>query len=307
MKIRKAVFPVGGWGTRFLPATKTIPKAMFPIIDKPIIHYAVEEAVSAGIEHIIFVITPNNQATEDYFSHSPELEYFLESKNKNILLDQIREISSLAYFSSTRSSTRRGVRGLGIAVLSAQKIVGNEPFAVVLPNDLIDAKISCMQSIVSIYEELRCPIFAVHRVPINELFTYGNIGFCELDQKTFQKLSNDTYIRENLFEVKKLIQKPDPQKQEHFSDLAIIGRYILPPEIFDVLEKLEPGYEGEVQLTDALEVLRRNGQKMYAYEFEGKYYDTRSKKGYLKAIINYALTHPELTNDVQEILFSSKQ
>lgn len=302
MKIRKAVFPVGGRGTRFLPATKSIPKAMFPIIDKPIIHYIVEEAINSGIEQIIFVITPNNQIIEDYFCHSHELEQLLEQKGKTNVLKQIKKISDMTYFCSTRSMIRSQNIGLGIAILNSIKLIGDEPFAVFLPNDLIDTDIPCMRSLINIHNVLECPIIAVNKVPTKELYTYGNIDFSELDCDTKDKLNRAGIESGKIYEIKKLIQKPDPQKKEHYSNFAIIGRFILHPDVFEILQYLDPGYEGEVQLIDALEELRKRGQKIYAYEFDGVYYDTRSKLGYLKACINYALKQPELAKEIYNMI-----
>lgn len=191
--------------------------------------------------------------------------------------------------------------------MNAAKIVGREPFAVFLPNDLIDATIPCMKSLLAIYEALKCPVFAVQKVPVDRLSTYGNIAFCKLDRRDFQNLKKGPYNPDRVYEVRRLIQKPDHRKQEHLSNLAIIGRYILSPDLFPILQELDPGYEGEVQLTDAMEVLRKNGQKMYAYEFEGTYYDTRSRLGYLKACVNFALKEPELAKGVHEILMSHRK
>jgi UTP--glucose-1-phosphate uridylyltransferase len=305
MNVKKAVFPVGGWGTRFLPATKVVPKAMFPIIDKPIIHYVIEEATCSGIEQVVFSITPNNQAIEDYFNRSLELEAHLEKKGKLDLLHQIQEISGLAYFSSTRSTLRPKQIGLGMAILNTKPIVGDEPFAVCLPNDLIDAETPCLTSLLAIYETLKCPIFAVCRVPEKDISIYGNISFEELDKESIKTLSKGPYIPSRLYRVQKIIQKPDPAKHEHLSNMAIIGRFILPPEIFTILENLKPGYENEVQLTDAIELLRQSGQKIYAYEFDGSYYDTRSKLGYIKACLGYALKQPELASSIRAFLAHS--
>lgn len=294
MKVRKAVFPVGGRGIRLLPATKAIPKAMFPIIDKPIVQYAVEEAVYSGIEQIIFVTTPSNRAIEDHFSRALDLEQLLEAKKRKDLLQYIRELSAMACFCSTSSTLRSERRGLGLAVLSAKHIVGDEPFAVILPNDLIDAEIPCMKSLLNIFSALEGSVLAVHTVPVEEISTYGNVAFCELDLPSFRKLRKKTYNRERVYKVKKLVQKPNPKKHEHLSNMAIIGRYVLSPDVFRILEKIKPGYEGEIQLTDALEELRKSGQTIYAYEFEGIYHDTRSKVGYVKAFLSYALKQPEL-------------
>jgi UTP--glucose-1-phosphate uridylyltransferase len=302
MKVRKAVFPVGGWGTRFLPATKAVPKAMFPIINKPIIHYIVEEAIAAGCEQIIFVTTPSNHAIEDYFSRSPDLESHLQTKNKLALLRQIQEISSMAYFCFTRATLREHFLGLGSAVLSASKLVGEEPFAVLLANDLIDCDPPCLKSLVALYEALHGPAIAAHRVSEETIATYGNIGFCDLDSESQYRLQQWPQISNRAYEVTKLVQKPDPRRCEHLSNMAIVGRYVLPPTIFPILEQIAPGYEGEVQLTDALDVLRQSGQRMYAYEFGGQYYDTRSELGYVMATIGYALKQKDLAVNIQEML-----
>jgi UTP--glucose-1-phosphate uridylyltransferase len=300
MTPRKAVFPVGGWGTRFLPATKAVHKAMFPIINKPIIHYAVEEVASAGIEQVIFVVTSNGRAIEEYFSPHLELEAFLGQRKKTEPLKLLRGISSLAHFSFTPAKPRGQFQGLGIGVLNAQAIVGEEPFAVVLPNDHLDTKIPCMKSLMEVYQALKCPVLAVHRVPVHRLSTYGNVGLMPLDAETSQRLGEGAFTRGRVYEITELIQKPDPEKGEHVSDAAIIGRYILSPEVFMILKRLPPGREGEVQLTDALEELRQRGQKMYAYEFEGQYFDTRSEMGYLQAILNAAGKRPELAAQISE-------
>lgn len=297
MEIKKAVFPVGGWGIRFLPATKAISKEMFPIIDKPIIQYGVEEAVHSGIEQVIFVTTERKRALEEHFSTSLDLESFLENNCKKDMLQIVREISNIAYFRFIHDKFNGQKRGLGMGVLSAKEIVGDEAFAVFLTEDLIDAKIPCMKCIIEIYKALKCPVFAVKKVPIEEIFNYGNIEFCKLDTETFQKLKGRVYKPERVYEVKRLIEKPNPKKKEHLSNLGIIGRYVLPPEIFEILEKTPPGKDGEVQLTDAIELLRKNGQKIYAYEFEGAVYDTGSKLGYLKACVDFALKRPELAKE----------
>lgn len=300
----KAVLPVGGWGTRFLPATKAVPKAMFPIMNKPIIHYVVDEAVVAGIEQIIFAITPNNHAIEEYFSPCLELEAFLEQKQKRNTLKEVRKISDMAQFSSTPARARGQFYGLGVAVLNAKQLVGNEPFAVLLPNDLMETRIPCMKSLMGIYKTLRCPVFAIHRVHLERLSTYGNVSVSPLDEETSRKLPEGPYVHERVWEVTKLIQKPDPEKHEHLSDFAIIGRFILPPEIFPILENIPPGYEGEVQLIDAIEKLRQGGQRIYGYQFEGQYFDTRSEAGYVEAVVNEACKRSEIENAIREMILS---
>jgi len=299
---RKAVFLVGGWGTRFLPATKTVPKAMFPILNKPLVHYVVEEALVAGIERIIFVTTPNNRSIEEYFSPHLDLEAFLEKRNKRNIIDELRTISNMAHFSFTPARPMGQRQGIGIGVLNASPLVGHEPFAVFLPNDILETRIPCMKSLVGIYNALKSPVLAIQRVPVELLSTYGNVGVKRLDEATSCQLTEGPYIQERICEITKLIQKPDPKKQEHLSDLAIIGRFILPPEIFPILEHISPGYEGEVQLIDAIEELRNSGHRIYGYEFEGQYFDTRSQLGYIKAVLNEAGKRPEVMNIIREMV-----
>lgn len=301
---RKAVLPAGGWGTRFLPATKAVPKAMFPIMSKPIVHHVVDEAILAGIESVIFVITPNNRAIEDYFSPRLDLETFLEQRNKTDALEELRKISNLAHFSFIPARPRGQLQGLGVAVLNAKLLVGQESFAVLLPNDMLETRTPCMKSLMGIYDALKCPVLAIHRVSVECLSTYGNVGVQSLDEATSREIPEGPYIRERVWEVTKLIQKPDPKKQQHLSDLAIIGRFVLPPEIFAILENIPPGYEGEVQLIDALEELRQNGQRVYGYEFEGEYFDTRSELGYVEAVLNEAGKLPEVWKEIREMLLA---
>ena len=301
MAVCKAVLPVGGWGTRFLPVTKAVPKAMFPIMNKPIIHYAVDEAIKAGIEHVIFIITLNNGAIEEYFSPRVDLETFLEQRQKTESIEELYRISNMACFSFTPARPRGQFQGLGVGIFNAKPLVGQEPFAVVLPNDMLETSIPCMKSLMAIYHALKCPVFAIHRVPLASLSTYGNVQVESLDEGTVRRLPEGPYNVARIWEVTKLIQKPDPEKHEHFSDLAIIGRFILPAEIFGILEVIPPGYEGEVQLIDALEELRQKGQRIYAYEFEGEYFDTRSELGYMEAVLNEAAKRPHLWNTIRKI------
>jgi UTP--glucose-1-phosphate uridylyltransferase len=302
---RKAVFAVGGWGTRFLPATKVIPKAMFPILNKPIIHYAVEEAIDAGFDQIIFVVTPNNRAIEEYFSRHSDLETYLEKTGNSGKLREQREICCMARFSSTQARPRGEYQGLGVGVLNAKSIVGEEPFAVILPNDFLETEVRCMSSLMAIYSTLECPILAVHRVPVERIITYGNVKIVKPDGSMANKLSSGLYIPERVWEVEELKQKPDPEKNEHLSDYAIVGRFILEPGIFPILEQIEPGFQGEVQLIDALEEQRKNGQRIFAYEFEGDYFDTRSELGYTRVVLNEAAKLPEIRREIRKMILSS--
>ena len=301
---RKAVLPLGGCGTRFLPATKTVPKSMFPIMNKPIIHYTVEEAVVAGIEQIIFVTTPNSHVIEEYFSRCLDLEFYLEQRQKKDAAEALRKISDLAYFSLTPAKPRGQLYGFGVGVLNAKLLVGKEPFAVLIPNDFLETEIPCMESLMGIYMALQCPIIAIQRVPIERLVNYGNVGIESPDDTILTQIPKGPYNHDRIWEVTKLIQKPDPRKNEHLSDLAIIGRFILPQEIFTILENISPGYEGEVQLIDAIEELRINGQRVYAYEFEGQYFDTRSELGYVEAIVNEACKRPDIGKAIRKIVNS---
>jgi UTP--glucose-1-phosphate uridylyltransferase len=301
---RKAVLPVGGWGTRFLPASKSVPKAMFPIINKPIIQFAVDEAITAGIEQIQFIISPHARAIEEYFSPSPDLESFLEKKQKLKALQELREIVNSVYFSFIPSQPRGNFIGLGVAVLNAKNFVNDDPFAVILPNDLLETSIPCMEALMRVFEATQCPVLAVQRVPLERLATYGNVAIQPLDETTNSLLSDRLHGQGKVWEVTKLIQKPDPQKQEHLSDYAIIGRFILLPKIFTILEEIPPGYEGEVQLIDAIEELRCRGQRILAYEFDGQYFDTRSESGYVKAILNEALKMAEFKEEIRVMIKS---
>lgn len=305
MMPRKVVFPVGGWGTRFLPATKVVPKAMFPVRTKPIIHYAVEEAIAAGFEQIIFVVTPNNRAIEEYFSPHPDLENHLERTGSLDKLDEQRKLWGVAHFSSTPARPRGKYQGLGVGVLNAKSLVGEEPFGVVLPNDFLEAEVRCMTSLMAIYSALRCPVLAVHRVPVELLPTYGNVKIVKPDDSMSCKLSEGPYLAERVWEVKELKQKPDPKKNEHLSDYAIVGRFILTPGVFPILEQIAPGFQGEVQLIDALEEQRKNGQRIFAYEFEGEYFDTRSELGYMQVVLNEAAKVPEIRKEVRQMILSS--
>lgn len=305
MRVKKAVLPVQGLGTRFLPATKVVPKALFPIWDRPIIHHTFDEAVGSGIEQVILTLSRNNQAVEDYFGFDQELERLLEAAHKDDLLAQMKEICNMVYVCSTRFRPNDIPSGLGTSILSAKPLVGNEPFAVLLPNDLIDAPVPCTKSLIAIHELLKSPVIAVTRVPVDKLSTYGNIAYSELDLCGDEKLKDMPFIARNIYRVDKLVQKPDPKKKEHLSDLAIVGRYVITPDIFAVIENLVPGYEGEVQLTDALEELRRSGSSIYAYELDGDYYDTRSRVGFFNACLMYALKQTETRQDILKIINSA--
>ncbi len=286
MSIKKAVFPAAGLGTRFLPATKAQPKEMLPVVDKPIIQYAVEEAVNSGIEEIIIVTGRNKRAIEDHFDISFELEYFLQKKGDLDLLKQVREISELGTVYYIR---QKEPLGLGHAVLVTKVLVKDEPFAVILSDDLIVSDIPCIKQMVEIYERYKCSVIAVERVPKDEVKNYGIISGRE--------------IEEGLYQVTDLVEKPSVEEAP--SNLAIVGRYILTPEIFTMLEKVKPGRGGEIQLTDGLKLLLEK-EAIYAYEFKGKRYDTGSKLGFLMASVELALQREDLGEQFKKYLRNLK-
>jgi len=279
MKIKKAVFPVAGLGTRFLPATKAMPKEMLPVVDKPLIQYAVEEALSAGIEQIIFVTGRGKSALEDHFDHSFRLEQTLISKEKNDLLRQVQEIIPE---SGTIVYTRQNQPlGLGHALWCARDIIGDEPFAVLLADDLIMSGKSVLGQMISKFERLRASVVAIEEVSKSETDKYGIIDGID---------SGD-----NMVEIKGMIEKPKPENAP--SNLAIIGRYILTPRIFELLEKQQKGAGGEIQLTDAMASLLED-QPIYGYKFTGKRFDCGSKAGFLKANIAFALENKEIKKEL---------
>ena len=273
-KVSKAIIPAAGLGTRFLPATKASPKEMLPLVDKPLIQYAVEEAVSAGIEDIIVITGRGKRAIEDHFDLSFELEENLKESGKEKLLKEIRRISELANFCYVR---QRHARGLGDAILCAQHLIGNEPFAVILGDEVIDAPVPAIGQLIEWYENLGTPVLGVYEVEPEEVSSYGIISAEPAGPR--------------LFKVTDLIEKPS--LQEAPSRLAVIGRYILLPEIFSVLEKTQPGKNQEIQLTDALRTLARSSP-MHALLVNGNRHDAGDKLGFLKATVEFGLKNPEL-------------
>lgn len=282
MKIRKAVFPAAGLGTRFLPATKSSPKEMLPLVDKPLIQYVVEEAKASNIRDVIIVTGRGKRAIEDHFDVSFELEHTLELKGKVKLLKQMRGISNMVNFCYVR---QKEALGLGHAILCVEDLIDNEPFAVLLGDDIIDSKIPCLKQMIKIYEKHRCSIIAVQRVNTEDVQNYGIIKPKKIEDKIYQVLD--------------LIEKPTPSQAP--SNLAIIGRYILTPNIFKFLRKTNPGKGGEIQLTDGLKQLL-NCEPIYAFEFDGKRYDAGDKLGFLKATVEFALKSPDLGEDFREYL-----
>jgi len=288
-RIRKAVFPAAGLGTRFLPATKAQPKEMLPLVDKPIIQYGVEEALASGCDQIIIVTGRGKSAIEDHFDVSYELEKQLEEKNKHDLLAIVRHISDMIHVSYTR---QKEALGLGHAVLVSKELVGNEPFAVLLADDVVDAATPCLKQMIDVFDEVQCSIIAAQVVEGNAISAYG-----VLDAKPVPGFDG------RLFEVRGLVEKPRPEQAP--SNQAIIGRYLLTPRIFECLETITPGAIGELQLTDGLRALLKY-EKIYGYQFEGKRHDTGDKLGFLKATIEFALQRKDLGPEFQRWLREQK-
>ena len=284
MKIRKAVFPAAGLGTRFLPATKAIPKEMLCLVDKPLIQYGVEEAVAAGCTEIILVTGRDKGAMEDHFDSSPELEASLAAKNKQALLEVVRSVSKLARTVYTRQAKPLG---LGHAVLMTKQIVGNEPFCVLLPDDIVDSKVPCMKQMVEAFEETQSTILASEVVEGPAISSYGCLD-CTADA-----------LNPRLLVVKGMVEKP--KFKDAPSANAIIGRYVLTPRIFEMLEGVAPGAGGELQLTDAIKALLQY-ENVYGFRFEGKRHDAGDKLGFLKATVELALKRDDLGPDFREWL-----
>jgi UTP--glucose-1-phosphate uridylyltransferase len=287
LRVRKAIFPAAGWGTRFLPATKAQPKEMLPLVDKPVIQYAVEEAVAAGIEQVIIVTSSQKRAIEDHFDLSYELEHLLEEKGEIEKLRQVRHISDLAQVAYVRQKEQLG---LGHAVLVAKDLIGHEPFAVILPDDVVVADRPCVGQLIHAYHQVHGSVVAVMEVSREEIRRYGVI-----DGEPVEEAINHGRLRR----VTRLVEKPEPADAP--SNLAIIGRYVLTPKIFDKLEQTQRGAGGEIQLTDAIEALMQE-QAVYGYEFEGKRYDAGTTMGWLQASVELALERPDLGPDFREYL-----
>jgi UTP--glucose-1-phosphate uridylyltransferase len=290
-KVRKAVFPAAGLGTRFLPATKAQPKEMLPIVDKPIIQYGVEEAIQSGIQNIIIVTGRGKSAIEDHFDVSFELEYLLESRHKKELLAIVRGISDMINVSYIR---QKEALGLGHAVLRAQELVGEEPFAVVLADDLIDAETPCLRQLLDVYNFFNAPVLAVMEVPHDMISAYGVIDA----EPVSHNGSSDRVYR-----IRDLVEKP--KASDAPSNLAIIGRYVLTPEIFGSVQAIAAGAGNEIQLTDALRHLLRS-RPIYGYRFEGTRHDAGDKLGFLKATVEYALRRHDLGEPFRQYLKSLK-
>lgn len=277
IKVKKAVIPAAGLGTRFLPATKAQPKEMLPIVDKPTLQYIIEEAVASGIEEILIITGRNKKSIEDHFDKSVELELELEQKGKKELLEVVQGISNMINIHYIR---QKEPRGLGDAIYCARHFIGDEPFAVMLGDDIVDNEVPCLKQLIDAYEEYRTTILGVQKVDPQNTDKYGVIAA--------------KHIEDRVYKVKDLVEKPEPGKAP--SNIAILGRYIITPEIFEILEDLPTGKGGEVQLTDALKELSKK-EAMYAYNFEGRRYDVGDKLGFLEATVDFALKKEELRDD----------
>jgi len=280
--ITKAIFPAAGLGTRFLPATKASPKEMMPLVDKPLIQYVVEEAVSSGIEEIVLITGRGKRAIEDHFDVAFELEEDLKAKGKHKLLSEIQRIANMVTFCYIR---QKKALGLGHAVLTAKRIVGEDPFAVLLGDDIIDAKVPALKQMMDVYRRYPATILAIQKVPKSQTQHYGIIDAKKIDDRVYL--------------VKDLVEKPAPSDAP--SNLAIIGRYILTPEIFPALEHTKPGKGGEIQLTDGLKLLMAK-QPIYAFEFEGIRHDAGDKLGFLKATVEFGLKNSEFGHEFRSYL-----
>jgi UTP--glucose-1-phosphate uridylyltransferase len=278
MRVRKAVFPAAGWGTRFLPATKAQPKEMLPLVDKPVIQYAVEEAVAAGIEQVIIVTSTQKRAIEDHFDLSFELEHLLEEKGEIEKLRMVRHITDLAQIAYVRQKEQLG---LGHAILMTKDLIGNEPFAVLLPDDVVISERPCIGQLIHAYEQSHGSVVAVMQVPRDDSDRYGMVAA----ETTESQLDGGRLRR-----MTRIVEKPAPAESP--STLAVIGRYVLTPKIFDKLEQTHRGAGGEIQLTDAIEALMQE-QSVFAYEFEGVRYDAGTTMGWLRATIDVALQRPD--------------
>jgi len=288
MRVRKAVFPAAGLGTRFLPATKAQPKEMLPLVDKPIIQYGVEEALAAGCDQIIMVTGRGKQAIEDHFDVSYELEKMLEERGKADLLQIVRQISDMIHIAYVR---QKEALGLGHAVLTARELVGDEPFAVLLADDVMDAKVPVLKQMMQVFEQVQCSVIATQIIEGPAISSYGVLAVKPVENR----------FDGRLYEILDMVEKPPMEKAP--SNLAIIGRYILTPAVFDTLAETKFGTGNELQLTDGMCALLKK-EKMYAYVYEGKRHDTGDKLGFLKATVEFALKRPDLGEPLRQYLKS---
>lgn len=287
MKVKKAIIPAAGLGTRFLPATKAQPKEMLPIVDKPTIQYIIEEAVASGIEEILIITGRNKRSIEDHFDRSVELEQELELHKKDELLAMVRDISNMVNIHYIR---QKEPKGLGHAIGCAKTFVGKEPFAVMLGDDVVDSKVPCLKQLIDCFDEYKTTILGVQQVAMDDVSKYGIV--------------KGMHIEDRVYKVKDLIEKP--KMEEAPSNIAILGRYIITPQIFDIIENTTPGKGGEIQLTDALRTLVQN-EAMYAYNFEGRRYDVGDKLGFLEATVEFALKREDLQEPFMEYLMKIEE
>ncbi|WP_422484782.1 UTP--glucose-1-phosphate uridylyltransferase GalU [Gudongella sp. DL1XJH-153] len=277
MRVRKAVIPAAGLGTRFLPATKAQPKEMLPIVDKPTLQFIIEEAVASGIEEILIITGRNKSSIENHFDKSVELEMELERAGKDEMLEEVRKISDMANIHYIR---QKEPRGLGHAIHCAKSFIANEPFAVLLGDDIVHSEKPCLKQMIEAYDEYKTTILGVQEVPDNEVSKYGIV--------------DGNHIEDRIYKVRNLVEKPSMEDAP--SNIAILGRYIINPAIFEAIEETKPGKKGEIQLTDALNLLSKR-EAMYAYVFDGKRYDVGDKQGFLEATVEFALRRNDLRDE----------
>ncbi|WP_124058581.1 UTP--glucose-1-phosphate uridylyltransferase GalU [Vaginisenegalia massiliensis] len=282
VKVRKAVIPAAGLGTRFLPATKAMAKEMLPIVDKPTIQFIVEEAIASGIEDILIVTGKSKRSIEDHFDSNIELEEHLRQQGKNDLLDLIKQTANLNLYFVRQPYPK----GLGHAVLQAKAFVGNEPFVVMLGDDIMEDEVPLTKQLIDVYDQTHASNIAVMEVPHEETSKYGIIA-------------PERQLDDGVYNVERFVEKPKPEEAP--SNLAIIGRYLLTPEIFTILENQQPGAGNEIQLTDAIDTLNKT-QRVFAKRFDGKRYDVGSKIGFMEMSIEYGLKHPQISQDLKELI-----
>lgn len=288
MKIKKVLIPVGGFGTRFLPATKAQPKEMLTLVDKPVIQYLVEEAVASGIEEVIFITGRGKRAIEDHFDYSLELEYFLRSRGKHELADEIHKIASLAKFTYVRQGEPKGP---GHALLAASHLIASdEPVAVLYGDDIVDSRIPCLKQLKRVYEKFNAPVLALTRVSRKDISRYGVAGGRKIADRTYQ--------------ITELVEKPDAEAAP--SNLAVIGKFIFTPDLLRMLPQMKPGPGGELYPTDVLDLSIKQGGHIYGYEYEGVRYDCGEKLGFLQATIQVGLKHPEVGKEFRKYLRKMK-
>ena len=285
LNIKKVIIPVAGFGTRFLPATKAQPKEMLPIVDKPVIQYLVEEAVASGINEIIFVTGRGKRAIEDHFDNAAELEYFLEKRGKHELAREIRKISSLANFAFVR---QKEPRGNGDALLQAFHLIKDEPVAVLFGDDVVYSKTPCLKQLIVAFKKYKAPIFALERVPMEQVYKYGIVNAKKVATRTYR--------------INAVVEKPAVKDAP--SDLSIVGKYVLTPDVFYELSRLEYKSGKELELTEAFKKMLKHGKKIYGYEFEGTRYDCGDKLGLLKAVVDFGLRHPDVGKGLREHLYN---